>query len=182
MKVVLLGGTLGMNTNESNWLQLTKYLSYLRSTIIILIILNVHLVARNSYNKINWMGVKKCQYKSFNHFCIHIIPNNLLQQYAILVPPQRTPSTSTHMEKDLSDFQSSIKWDKTHYTLILNEEQFDEWKRAALRTISIHCCKNITNSSYVPKSLQASFLFQNQHHLYNVSSLLPKVEFCNKLV
>ena len=100
----------------------------------------------------------------FNEFRIKLYDPNA---------PMSTPSTVPHSvaprSTAVSDFKKSIKRDKSHYTTLREDKQWDAWRRSTLATARSHSCEEVFDPSYVPTSLDDKELFiEKQKFVYSV--------------
>ena len=80
-----------------------------------------------------------------------------------------TPRTVAPRSTAVSDFKKSIKRDKSHYTVLREDKQWDAWKRSTLATARSHSCEEIFNPSYVPSNSDERDLFhEKQKFIYSV--------------
>lgn len=103
-----------------------------------------------------------------------------------VIPPAAPPTASnvhpvaqgprpTPAHNPASDFRRGIKRDKTHYTEIKDEKQWDEFKRKTIATVYAHGCENVINGSYAPTSSDDAVLFEEQKKfMYDVWTTILK--------
>ena len=61
-----------------------------------------------------------------------------------------------------SEFRKSMKRDRSHYEILSDEKNWEEWKCQTLSTIDAHNCENIVDSQYVPNDIESQNLFKEQ--------------------
>jgi hypothetical protein len=97
------------------------------------------------------------------------VPSNL--------PPRGTTSSTRSVASAATEFRKGIKRDKSHYTVLKDEKQWDEWKRATISTVYAHGCENILSRVYVPDPTDAdeTNLFSEQNKfMYDVFLMILK--------
>jgi hypothetical protein len=74
-----------------------------------------------------------------------------------------------------SDFRRGNKRDKSHYTELKDEKQWDEFKRTTMATVYAHGCENVINPSFVPGTADEIALFEEQRRfMYDVWTTIFK--------
>ena len=67
------------------------------------------------------------------------------------------------------EFRHGIKRDKSHYSVLKDEKQWNSWKRKTVATIYAHGCANILSSTYLPSTPDETVLFNEQNNfMYDV--------------
>ena len=135
----------------------------LKGTVRLIVAWNIHLVDLNGGLDIDYLkDMTLVTADNFNRFQNSTYP-------LMSVKGTAKPNAPTQAETDLWDFQRSIKRDKSHYVSLTNKQNYDDWKRATVATIKSHCCENIIDSTYIPRSLDAKDLFKEQQRfIYDV--------------
>ena len=79
-----------------------------------------------------------------------------------------SPSPS-YSRSSAYDFRKSVKRDKTQYTMLKTDKQWDAWKRSTVATARAHGCKDIFDGSYRPKAGDETDIFvEKQKFMYSV--------------
>ena len=85
----------------------------------------------------------------FDYFCIKVYsPNTPINRN---ITPSSSPSPS-YSKSSAYDFCKSVKRDKTQYTILKTDKQWDAWKRSTVATARAHGCEDIFNDNYRPKA------------------------------
>ena len=88
---------------------------------------------------------------------------------AITRPRHSTLPAITPTNTALSEFKKAQKRDKSHYTVLKDEDNWDDWKRKMMATVDNHNCEDVINPSYAPTSLDEITLFREKNKfMYNV--------------
>ena len=67
------------------------------------------------------------------------------------------------------DFKKSIKRNKSDYTVLTQDKQWDDWLRSTRATAATHDCDEVLNSTYKPKGQENIDLFEEkQKFMYSV--------------
>jgi hypothetical protein len=69
----------------------------------------------------------------------------------------------------VDDFRRGIKRDKSHYVVLKEDKQWDNWKRSTLATAHSHGCEEVFNPSYKPSTADDIAIFdEKQKFIYSV--------------
>ena len=126
---------------------------------------NNYLLQENGLKVIDWDDTNLVNEDAYDEFRLSIYnPDDVLNT----TPPHRKSNISAakNSEKKHSaaaEFRKGIKRDKSHYTILSDEKNWDEWKRLTIATIYAHGCENITSKSYSPQEPDEIVLFQEQN-------------------
>ena len=68
-----------------------------------------------------------------------------------------------------AEFRKGVKRDKSAYTVLKDERNWDSWRRRTVATMHSHGCQNITNPLYKPTSVDETLLLREQNNfMYDV--------------
>jgi hypothetical protein len=88
------------------------------------------------------------------------------------VAGNQQPSNATFQSTSRSataEFRKGIKRDKSHYSKLKDEKNWDSWRRSTISTVYAHGCENILSGSYTPTSTDEILLFKEQNKfMYDV--------------
>ena len=105
-------------------------------------------------------------HEDFNDFRMDIYdPNSLPTPSSKLKKPSSLPT----IRQPAEEFKKGIKRDKSHYTVLKEDKQWDNWRRTTLATARSHGCEDIFDSTYRPKTTEERDLFiEKQKFIYSV--------------
>ena len=85
-------------------------------------------------------------------------------------PDTAIVSTTTRAPKSLaSEFRRGIKREKSAYIILIDEKNWNSWKRWTIATMYAHGCQNVANPNYKAKTLDESLLLREQNNfMYDV--------------
>ena len=134
---------------------------------------HIHLQNTVQLSTIDWSDKSAINQKAFNAYRVSIYypdaPVGRQTQRHKPAAPTISTSTPTASQSLVSDFKKGIKRDKTHYTTLKDEKQWDEWKRRTIATIHAHGCENVVAPTYVPTTTDKTLLFEEQNKfMYDV--------------
>ena len=133
---------------------------------------NTYLLEKLDVKEVDWLEKSTINEDSFREYRVSIY-----NPYDSSAPPPPTaPSQSTQSKYSTSqrytlaqEFRKGIKRDKSHYVILKNEKQWDDWKRKTVSTIHAHNCAKVINPSYNPSTPEEKELFLEQNtYLYDV--------------
>ena len=75
----------------------------------------------------------------------------------------------------VADFGRGVKRDKSHYEVLDNEEDFEDWKRKTVATVHAHQLEHVIDKDYRPKMVDDVDLFKEQNTFFN-DILVSKVQ------
>ena len=106
-------------------------------------------------------------YEDFNDYRM-VIYNPYEQPVTPSARSKKTTSLpTTHQPAD--DFKKSIKQDKTHYDVLKEDKQWDNWRRATIATARSHGCDDVFDPTYTPETTEDLDLFiEKQKIIYLV--------------
>ena len=68
-----------------------------------------------------------------------------------------------------NDFNKGIRRDKTHYSTLSNDDNFEDWRRQTVATVHAHKLENVIDQNYTPLTKGDQRLLQDQNtFLYDV--------------
>ena len=82
------------------------------------------------------------------------------------------PPTFLTTRQPAEEFKRGIKRDKAHYTPFKESKQWYDWRRSTLATARSHCCEEIFNPTYTPKTPEEKDLFIEKQNLYTPSLMI----------
>ena len=141
---------------------------------------NIHLQGIQSARRVDWLDPSTVNEDEWDEYRVATyVPPGVAPPVAPppvpTAPPAAQGPRSTSTYNPASDFRRGIKRDKTHYTEIKDEKQWDEFKRKTIATAYAHGCENVINSSYVPISSDDVVLFEEQKKfMYDVWTTILK--------
>ena len=141
---------------------------------------NIHLQGLQRARRVDWLDPNTVNEDEWDEYRVALyVPPGVAPSAAPPPMPPAPPATqgsrSTSTYNPASDFRKGIKRDKTHYTEIKDERQWDEFKRKTIATAYAHGCENVINSSYVPASSDDAILFEEQKKfMYDVWTTILK--------
>ena len=153
---------------------------YIASTFQIIKAWNQYLIAQHNIIKVDWSDKSVVNADAYDEFRVSAYdPDAPLSSYKSTVPsPAPTPvrsAPSTHQSSALAEFRKGMKRDKTHYTELRDEKQWDDWKRKTVATVYAHGCENVISPSYNPTTADETLLFIEQNKfMYDVFTTILK--------
>ena len=125
---------------------------------------NIHLQNTLQTAVVDWSDKSIINEDSFDEYRVSIYNPDASLGHSMQQNKQAasTKPTSTHtIQQNLaSEFKKGIKRDKTHYSSLKDEKQWDEWKRRTIATIHAHGCENVVSPTYVPTTPDEMLLFK----------------------
>ena len=105
--------------------------------------------------------------EDFNMYRVDIYNPNALP--TPLSTSAKKSSSLPTTRKPAEDFKRSIKRDKTHYTVLKEDKQWDNWRRTTTATARSHDCDDVFDPKYKPKTPEERELFnEKQKFIYSV--------------
>ena len=91
----------------------------------------------------------------------------------IFNPDKRITATITNpkqqnSKKDIDQFKKNIKREKSHYTVLKYDWQWDKWRRNTVSTARSHDCYNVFNPNYKPLPKDQDVFNEKQIFIYSV--------------
>ena len=102
----------------------------------------------------------------FNEFRIseHYDPNS-----PSTPSPAVSSTRSTSRTTIADDFRKGIKREKSHYSVLREEKQWDGWRRSTLATARSHGCEDVFDRTYQPTTAEERDVFnEKQKFIYSV--------------
>ena len=94
-----------------------------------------------------------------------------------------TSATTPFTRNPANEFRKSVKRDKTQYSALKTEKQWDSWKRSTIATARAHGCEDIFDPGYTPKSGDDHDIFQEkQKFIYSVFEEMLQTDMGKHLV
>ena len=134
---------------------------------------NAHLQQVQGVRRVDWWDEGTVSKDEYDEYRVGIyappgMPMNLASPVSVVAnhpsaPVQPTPRPAP-VSNPASDFRRGIKRDKSHYKEIVDEKQWDEFKRTTIATVYAHGCENVISPSYTPSSPNEIVLFDEQRH------------------
>jgi len=125
-------------------------------------------------------------------FCLNIF-NPDMDTGSVIQSPSKPPSSPSPSfastvkvrKADLAhEFWKGVKRDKSHYTVLKDEKQWDEWKGQTIATIYAHGCENIISSSYNPVTPEDMILLfqEQQKYMFDVLTFILRTPMGKQFV
>ena len=140
---------------------------------------NAYLLQTYQLKIVDWEDESYVNPEEYMEFCLNIFNPDMdtgsVIQSPSKPPPSSSPVSTVKVRKtDLAhEFRKGVKRDKSHYTVLKDEKNWDEWKRQTIATIYAHGCENIISSSYNPVTAEDILLFQEQQkYMFDVLTFI----------
>ena len=106
--------------------------------------------------------------EDFNDYRMDIYDPNASQPSTTSSKTKKTNS-STPTRKPAEEFKKGIKRDKSHYIVLKENKQWDNWRRTTLATARSHTCEEVFDPKYTPTTTEDKDLFEEkQKFIYSV--------------
>ena len=131
-----------------------------------------YLMELHDIDEIDWTDSELVSKETFDNYRInHYDPNvtSPSPKRRHTPPGNPFPLRTTQTRSPASEFQKGIRRDKSHYSVLENEDDFENWKRRTVATIFAHKLENVINKEYLPYEPEERMLLADQNtFLYDV--------------
>ena len=125
---------------------------------------NTYLLQEYELKIIDWDNQDMINEEAYNQFRASIYnPDSTPTALPLRKPPPVAAKAPAKSHSAAAEFRKGIKRDKSHYTVLSDEKQWDEWKSLTISTIYAHGCENIISNSYSPQDPDEIVLFKEQN-------------------
>ena len=137
---------------------------------------NAALIAQTGELMIDYQDVSLVNETTYNEFRVSgYNPDAPFAPPTSIIPDIKPKFVAPKVKNAADEFKRGSKRDKTHYTTLNDEKQWDDWKRSTLATIYAHDCENVTKPTYRPTSPDDTALFKEQNKfMYDVFTSIIK--------
>ena len=97
--------------------------------------------------------------------------------------PSSLSSNLTLKTLNVNDFKRGICHDKTHYSVLKDDKQWDSWRCSTIATARSHACEEVFDPSYKPKTAEEKALFdEKQKFIYSVLKRSSRLTWTSTLL
>ena len=140
-----------------------------------------HLQNVQGTRRVNWLDKFTVNRDEWDEYRISVYVPPGMTMTPPSMPSGPTPATGASSSKPaatntpVADFRRGLKRDKTHYTELKDEKQWDEFKRTTIATVYAHGCENVIDPSFAPSTPDEDALFEEQKKfMYDVWTTILK--------
>jgi hypothetical protein len=146
---------------------------------------NTHLLTVTSARSVDWMDSSLVNEDEWDEYRVAVYnPAGSVNPNPSTASPStpgigssasQSGGSRTTTSSGVDNFRKGIKRDKSHYTVLSDEKQWDDWKRSMFATIFAHGCENVIFPSYKPSTPEEILVFNEQcKFMYDVWNTVLK--------
>jgi hypothetical protein len=140
---------------------------------------STHLRSVNGLRSVDWMDTAMVTEDEWDDYRIAVYspggPTSVPPTVTSTGGSSVSQSGGSRTTSEAENFKRGIKRDKSHYSVLSDEKQWDDWKRSTFATIFAHGCENVISPSYLPTTAEEILVFKEQcKFMYDVWNTILK--------